>query len=256
MSGHLIGVVGLPGDGKSYLARSARDLGKTLVALTDPKELSFYGPEGVTLFSDFDWRPHVGSWKATAMLDLLKWMGDRVTDDSKFIVVDTGSEVSDLARHEVLKVHSTDNLMDVGYGKAHAGHDGQMKALINEARRCVVRGKTVIMTFHAQLKEMEGQGDAKKQKDMTGQDAWFFDEQMLPALATKYRAQIHGAFDIWLYTKPMGFGAARKYFVTAQADSVRPAKHSVNFKPGTNLAMIPNNLKDLLGAIVEPETKP
>ncbi len=249
MTAHLIGVVGLPGDGKSYFARSARQVGRTAIALTDPKELSFYGAEGVTLFSDFDWRPHMGSWSATAMLDLLKWMDARSKDDSEIIVIDTGSEVSDLARHEVLKIHATDNLMDVGYGKAHAAHDGQMKALINEARRLVVRGKTVIMTFHAQLKEMEGQGEAKKQQGISGQQEWFFEEQMLPSLNTKYRAQIHGAFDIWMYMKPMGFGVARKYFMTAQADQVRPAKHSVNFKAGTNLAMIPNDLKALLSAM-------
>ena len=253
MTAHLIGVVGLPGDGKSYFARSARALGKTAIALTDPKELSFYGTDGVTLFSDFDWRPHLASWNATAMIDLLKWMDAQAKDDAEYIVIDTGSEVSDLARHEVLKMHTTDNLMDVGYGKAHAAHDGQMKALINEARRLVVRGKTVIMTFHAALKEMEGQGEAKKTKGMTGEMEFSFDEQMLPALNTKYRAQIHGAFDLWLYTKPMGFGAARKYFVTAQADMVRPAKHSVNFKAGTNLAMIPNDLTTLLGAIVAPQ---
>ncbi len=250
MSGHLIGLVGLPGDGKSYFARSARAVGRTAIALTDPKERSFYGADGVTLFSDFDWRPHLGSYQATAMIDLLKWMDARSKDDSEYIVIDTGSEVSDLARHEVLKMHATDNLMDVGYGKAHAAHDGQMKALINEARRLVVRGKTVIMTFHAQLKEMEGQGDAKKKAGMTGDMEWFFDEQMLPSLNTKFRAQIHGAFDIWMYAKPIGFGAARKYFMTAQADSVRPAKHSVNFKPGTNLAMIPNDMKALLGMLV------
>lgn len=252
MTAHMIGVVGLPGDGKSHFARSARTLGKTAVALTDPKELSFYGAEGVTLFSDFDWRPHLNEFRASAMIDLLKWMDARAKDDSEFVVIDTGSEVSDLARHEVLKMHATDNLMDVGYGKAHAGHDGQMKALINEARRLVVRGKTVIMTFHAQLKEMEGQGEAKKTKGMTGDMEWSFDEQMLPALNTKYRAQIHAAFDIWMYMKPIGFGPARRYLMTAQADLVRPAKHSVNFKPGSNLAMIPNDLKTLLGMLEAP----
>ena len=78
-----------------------------------------------------------------------------------------------------------------------------------------------------------------------------FDEQLLPAIMTSLRQRIHSVFDIWLYTKPMGFGPARKYYVTAQADSVRPAKHSVNFRTGTNLAMIPNDLKSLL-ALMEP----
>ena len=248
---HLIGLVGLPGEGKSHFARSARACGKTAIALTDPKELTFYGPEGVTMFSDFDWRPHAGEWKATAMIDLLRWMDAQGKSDAEYVVIDTGSEVSDLARHEALKVHATDNLMDVGYGKAHAAHDGQMKAFINECRRLVVRGKTVIVTFHAHLKEMEGQGDAKKTKGMTGEMEWTFDEQMLPALNTKYRSQIHGAFDLWLYMKPQGFGPARKWFMTAQADAVRPAKHSVRFKAGTNLAMIPNDMTSLRNILDE-----
>lgn len=251
--GHLIGITGLPGTGKSHFARSARDVGKTLVALTDPKETTFYGSEGVTVFHDFDWRPHLNIWKAEAFNALLRWLGDRTNDDSKIIVIDTGTESSDLAMHEVLKMHATNNPGDVEYGRAYTGHDGQIRSMLTELRRLVVRGKTVIVTFHGQMKELEGAGDAKKAKGMSGNMEWQFDEQMLPAMATSIRQRIAGAFDIWLYTKPIGFGPGRKYYVTAQADSVRPAKHSVNFKPGTNIAQLDNTLGALLGAIEAPK---
>lgn len=68
-------------------------------------------------------------------------------------------------------------------------------------------------------------------------------------------AQTIGApFDIWAYTKTVGTGPATKYVFTVVPDNVRPANHSVQFKPefwkktvqGT---MIPNNLKVLLEGI-------
>lgn len=257
--GHLIGITGVPGTGKSYFARSARELGKTLVALTDPKEASFYGIEGVTQFADFDWRPHAGSYQADALLKLFTWLDERTKDDSKFVVVDTGSEASDLAMHEVLKMHTTGDPSDVSHGKAYTGHDTQIKALVTELRRIQARGKHVIVTFHGAMKELEGAGTAQKAQSFGDKNKmeWRFDEQLLPAMNSSIRQRIHSVFDLWLYTNPIGFGAARKWYVTAQADSVRPAKHSVTFKPGTNLAMIPNDMRSLFAALAEApaETK-
>lgn len=252
---HLIGVTGIPGSGKSYFARSARALGKTAIALTDPKEAGFYGADGVTVFADLEWRPHMSQYNADAMTRLFAWLDARSEDDSQFVVLDTGSEASDLAMHEVLKVHSTDSPADIPYGRAYQGHDNQFNALITELRRLVARGKTCIVTFHGQMKELEGAGDAAKRPSFADKNKleWQFDDQMLPALRTALRQRIAAPFDLWLYTKPVGFGAARKYYVTAIADQVRPAKHSVTFKAGTNPAQIPNTLSDLLGAIVEPE---
>ena len=255
MTPHLIGVVGVPGTGKSNMLRSARDIGKTVVALTDPKEASFYGPEGVTLFHDFEWRPHANVYDADAFLKLLRWCDVVAKSDAQFVVLDTGSEASDLAMHENLKMHATDSPSDVSHGKAWIGHDQSIKQLVTELRRIVARGKTVVVAFHGQMKELEGAGSAQKRVSFGDKNVleYKFDEQLLPAMMTQYRQRIHSVFDIWLYTNPVGFGPARKWYVTAQADSVRPAKHNVTFKTGTNLAMIPNDLKSLLGAIVEPE---
>lgn len=247
--GHLIGVTGLPGTGKSHLLRSARDAGRTKVALTDPKELSFYGGDGVTLFSDLEWRPHANQYNATAWTALLAWCNERTKDDSEFVVLDTGSECSDLAMHEVLKVHATNDPGDVAHGRAYTAHDQQFKSLITELRRIAATGKTVIVAFHGQMKELEGAGDVKKAKGISGDQEWKFDEQMLPVLGTSLRQRIHSPFDIWLYTIPVGFGAARSWYVTAQADAIRPAKHSVTWKPTTNVSRIPNNLPALLAAL-------
>ena len=162
MTSHFIGVTGIPGTGKSYFARSAREVGKTAIALTDPKEASFYGTEGVTMFHDFEWRPHANAYQAEAFLKLLQWCDARAKDDSEIVVIDTGSEVSDLAMHENLKMHGVDSPSEVAHGKAWIGHDQSIKQLITELRRIVARGKTVIVTFHGQMKEMEGAGSAQK----------------------------------------------------------------------------------------------
>ena len=264
---HLIGITGVPGTGKSFFARSACDIGPTAVAMIDPKEMTFYAEQkmveagiskltgadsdAVKLIADLDWRPHMRSFKATGFQDLLRWVAARETDDSKYIVIDPMSEVSDLALHEVLKVHSTNDPGDLSHGRAYTGHDQLFKQLLTELRRLVVRGKTVICTFHGKMKELEGAGDAKKGVGMSGGQEWQFEEQMLPVFNSSYRQHIHSPFDLWLYTVTTGYGPGRKYYLTAQADNVRPAKHSVKFKAGAQIARIPNTLKDLLEMLDE-----
>ena len=254
---HLIGVVGVPGSGKSFLARSAAKAGETHVAIIDPKEEAFYASSGckVELITDLDWRPHLREFNATGYLRLLKWLDARAKDASKFIVIDPMSEASDLILHEVLKVHQTNDPSDLDHGRAYTGHDQKVfSELLIELRRLHARGKTVIATFHAAMKELEGAGDATKQKAMSGQVEWKFDDQLLPAMnSSKTRQRVSSPFDLWLYTKPQGFGPGRKFYVTAIADQVRPAKHSVTFKAGVNPALLPNTIKDLLAAIEEPK---
>jgi hypothetical protein len=248
MPAHLIGVTGVPGSGKSHFARSARDLGQTAVAIPDPKEAAFYGP-GVAVFADLDWRPHRAEFRATALQALLAWLDAQASGPAAFVIIDPFSEVSDLAMHEVLKVHGTDDPRALEYGRAYTGHDALIRNVVNEMRRLVARGKTVICTFHGKMKELEGAGDAKLKQGMAKTAEWTFDEQVLPVMNSSIRQTIHSPFDLWLYTKPLGFGVGRKWYLTAVADSVRPAKHSVCFKPGANPAQIPNTVRDLLSML-------
>ena len=270
MSAHLIGVTGNPGEGKSDLARSATVVGKTAVLLTDPKEVGFwkapenprFKPENLTtvdLIVDSEWRPHLGTpegLKAGGYTKMMRWFDDRSRDDSEFVVVDTGTEATVLSEHECLKAAGVFNVSDLEYGRGYTGTATLNRALVNEWRRLFALGKTVIVTFHARMKEMEGAGEAQKKKAMSGEMEWRFDEQMLPVVTgTNAVAQSFGSpFDLWLYTKPQGVGANRRYFVTALPDTVRPAKHSVTFKEKVDgkpvlPGMLPNSVQAILGVI-------
>ena len=252
---HLIGIVGIPGSGKSHLARSAVEVGRTFAALTDPKERTFYAGSGADLevIDDPDWRPHLekAGAQASGHRELMAWFDARQQDDSEFVIVDTGTEASFLAEHEYLKMHGVFAPGDLDYGRGYTGPERLIKAQLTEARRCVARGKTVIFTFQGGMKELEGAGDPSKKRSMSGEQEWRFDEQMLPIVAGRniLAQQIGSAFDLWLYTKPTGFGPGRKYFVTAISDQVRPAKNSVTFKDGVKAGMLPNTMKELLEAV-------
>lgn len=269
MKPHLIGLVGVPGDGKSHMARSAAELGKTCVALTDPKEASFYGPEAQLIW-DEDWRPHLGAagMQAGGWAKLLGWLAERQKDDSKFVVVDTGSEATMLAEHEYLKLQNVFTPGDLEYGKGYIGPESLINGMITELRRLVVRGKTVIVTFHGAMKELEGSGQAKDTVTMAGKVEKRFADQLLPVVSGRniFAQKIGSAFDLWLYTVPQGYDAVaspglpeaaraklarRQFFVTAVPDEVRPAKHSVKFKDGANIARIPNTMKALADVLDE-----
>lgn len=254
MTGLLIGLNGPPKTGKSHMARSAAALGKTAVALTDPDEAEFYREAKLepSIFFDEDWRPQEGRYEATGFQQYMKWLGEREKDDSQFVITDTGNGVSDLALHLNLKAHQTDNPKDAPYGAGYTGHDRLLLQAIQRWKILVLRGKTVLVTWHVKMKEQEGVGEAKDVKQMDGTVEKEFDEQLLPAIPTSFRQVIPGHFPVWLFTKPAGFGKGRQYLVTAQADQVRPAacRFALSFAdPMQSAGRFPNDLKTLLAAL-------
>jgi hypothetical protein len=271
MTSNLIAIVGVQGSGKSHFARSARECGPTAVALIDPKEVSFYGGDA-TLIWDPDWRPHLGAGVgnlAGGWLRLLAWTAEQQKSKAEFVVYDTGTEATRLAEHEYLKMQNVFAPGDLDYGRGYTGPESLVWGLVTEWRRLAMAGKTVIVTFHAAMKEMEGVGTPRKVRNMTGEEELRFDEQLLPVVSGRnLLAQTIGtAFDLWLYTVPVGYDAVldpklpeaaraklaglarREYYLTAVPDAVRPAKHSVRFKAGFNATRIPNNVRALLAGV-------
>lgn len=249
----LIGIAGPPKTGKSTFARSAAQLGKTAVALTDPGELEFYRSQcdDVTVFFDDEWRPFKGQYNPTGFKALMKWLESHEESDTKFIVIDHGPGLGELCMHENLRMAQTDNPKDMPYGTGYTGHDRLMLQLIQQLQLLAKRGKHIVITWHVKMKEMEGVGDAKERKQMTGEVEKEFDEQLLPVLSTSFRQAIPGYFPVWLYTRPIGYGKGRKYLVTAVPDETRPAACRLDFKPDVDPAKIPNSMGEFFKALKE-----
>lgn len=255
----LIGVIGVPGEGKSHFARSCAEEGKTAVAVFDDKEQHFYsrlntGGNGVVrAFKDEEWRPHLDQYNATAWSRLLKWVGEKIDDDEiKYIVLDPLSDGfgCDIIMNEVLKTHRANDPGAVPHGRAYTSFNQHLKVLLSELRLASSRGKTVVVTFHARMREMEGAGVATKGQSMSGKEELQFEERMLPMLPTSFRQMIGGYFDVWAYTKTTGYGAGVRRWLTLIPDNVRPAKHSIHLKDGVNPAQIPNTMHALQDAIL------
>ena len=262
MTGLLIGNVGPGGSGKSHLLRSCAAVGKTAVALTDPLEEVFYkGTPNLTyeIFDDDDeWRPAVNQFETSAYNRLAKWIAARYNDDTKFVGLDNGTELSDVTMHAACQMYSIAAPGDIGYGKAYTAHDSNYISLIRELRRLTKKGKIVIVNFHGKMKEMEGAGMPEKKPGFQGTELQF-EEKYLPVMATSLRQSISQMFPLWLHAKTTGSGPGTKYFVTAIPDEARAAKNRVKFKSKVNgrpvlLSMLPNTMKELL-EVIETDAK-
>ena len=245
MNGLMIGRLGVPGTGKSYFLRSAAALGKTAVAITRPSELDGYTSDIETeVFWDEQWLPSLDLFTATGYGKLLRWVNAQLAKpDVKVIGVDTGSDVSDLIRHDVLKLARSDDLKAAGeYGVGFTGHDNKLKEFLNLLQVAALRGKHVIVTWHVKMKEKEG---TTPEPDRKGDVA--FEERLLPVIATPFRQFVAGYFSLWLYSAPSNEGST--YFTMAKADLASPAKSRVKFKKEANLIRLPNEVQPLLNLL-------
>jgi hypothetical protein len=249
----MLSVLGPPGTGKSWLIRSATEVGKLAVALAPAAELDGYAGWDVDyeLFEDLLWKPHLNKYEANAFNRLLKWIEKQAASpDVKSIGVDSMSVVSDLIMHEALKVHSTDNPMELEYGRAFYAHNGMMKQLLQALQQTRSAGKHVICSWHVTMKEQEGAGTPVKLVDRkTKEEKWKFEENMLPTMHGSMRQDVGKWFSLWLYTDMSGFGPGTKYYVSAVPNKARPAKKRIEFREGVNPARLANDFKTIVEAI-------
>lgn len=251
--GLMMSVTGEPGSGKSSLIRSAGALGKTAVACLPPSEMDSYvnakgeaapGVEPVA-FADDEWFPLLGSYKATAFMAFFKWLADQAKRTDLFLIgVDTGSILSEAIMHDEIAPNRTGNPMDIAHGRAYGGHNAKFLQVINMLRKATANGTHVLVTWHGQMKEQEGAGDAKP---VEGQLT--FENRFLPAMHGSLRQRIGGEFSLNLYANIEGFGPNAKYLVSALPGRAEPAKARVKFKEPAKAHRIPNDMTALLGAM-------
>jgi len=256
MSGKLIGVLGIPGTGKSHFARSCAEVGPTSALLLDPGEREFYerllAPDRVAVLWDEGWRPFFGEYQATAYTNVMKWLGAQADGDATFIVIDPASEITHLAMHEILKLHKTDDPSALEHGRAYTQHNNYAHQFLQELRRLRARGKTVVAPFHVAMREAEGVGQPVavqgRQKDATGKlvTELRFEERLMPVLLSNFRQHVAGYFDAWLTTVTEGAGVGLRRFVSPYMSGASLAKTRLAFREPAKVARIPNTMKAFL----------
>ncbi len=280
MKSMLIAVAGTAGTGKStFLLSGARwALGqgnRAAIACVPVSEADGYpNEEGVLVksFSDYNWNPRKDQYKATGFNRLLDWLEMMETPQYKdvvFVGIDTMSATSELAEHECLSMEGVGDPSELDYGRGYIGTTRQMRYLMDVLNRlCYKHGKFVVCSFHVEMKEMEGIGNAVSVKDMkSGQDAsgerlerLKFEEKLQPILQgqNKYRSEIRGKYSLWLEASCSMKRNVIKYTMSSVPSIASINKSRVELTPpegagdGWNKE-IPNSFEVLVRAI-EPQT--
>lgn len=248
--GTMTAVLGSGGSGKSSFILSAAKLGPLAVALCPKSELDGYAGNDVEyeIFMDEGWIPHKDSYKAGAFRRLLKQIDTWVNNpDVCTIGIDSVSAFSDLAMHQALEMHQTDNPMDLAHGGAYGSHNGLMKQLMQQLELAALKGKNIICSFHTELRESETQGKVKDKAAPDGSIA--FEEKMLPVMHGSMRQHIHKHFSLWLFTEVVGYNTNVKYFLRSVPGKVEGAKSRYRFKKDTNCVRLPNDFQKILGSL-------
>lgn len=252
VEGTMTAVLGAGGSGKSTFILSAAKVGPLAVALCPKSELDGYAGNDVEyeIFMDEGWIPHKDSYKAGAFRRLLKQIDKWVVDPAiKTIGIDGVSAISDLAMHQALEIHQTDDPMDpmFSYGGPYGAHNGMMKQLLQQLELASLKGKNIICAFHTELRESETQGKAKEKAAPDGSIA--FEEKMLPVMHGSMRQHIHKHFSLWLFTEVTGYDSNVKYFLRSVPGKVEGAKSRYKFKEGVNQRRLPNDFEKILGSL-------
>jgi hypothetical protein len=246
--GFLCGVLGLPGSGKSTFIRSALSQGKSYLALAPASELDSYGgvDTDYEVFEDLEWQPSQGKWNATAWQALMTRIYSLQESDYRVVGFDTVSTLQDLAWHECMKLHQTEDPTKIG-GNSYGPYTALRGKLIEFLQACQVlaaRGKYVFTAWHVTSKESEGAGVPTKQ---AGELRW--DEQLLPDIRSGLRSSIAGKHSLWLYCQSLAAGKNTSYQLLVLPDKYRPARAraALAFKDG--VTTIPNRFDALLDAL-------
>ena len=264
--GKMTGVIGPPGTGKSELIARAEEWARKnkkriAVACVPFGEKESY-PENdifvVKTFDDIGWAPLTNDFKADAYMALYKWLGNlRQVDDIGLVAVDTFSEVTHLAMHDVLSTYSTGDPSEPGHGAAYIGHNRRIMDLKQQLERLTLAGKHVVCTFHGEMREMAGKGKAEEKVTMKSQNrgdkVLTWDDQYVPAMLSAIREKIPGWFSLWLFASCAGVGTGAKYTVSSLPVEGVPAKRRKNMqltlKPPMTEAAMPNDFSFLMEAL-------
>ena len=260
-------VEGPPGTGKSTLCGSMAEYigpAKTLLIATLPRELDSWKYQELkpphVIIRDSDWQPDIQHFVADGFpefLRLARWLREE-DDQYDGIILDSGTELAELAWHASLAPHSASTPADMDgrsrwlpYETLTNLLDQGIKELVS-LTKVAKRPKHVIVTWHVQPPKDDQvvEGVKKESSDQKGKGVEY-EGDVLPMIRGQYRRKLGSQFPTLVYTD-MQTRANMKVSGASSFDTqymlqVRPDNERHTKLPGPLPAMqyIPNDFRSL-----------
>lgn len=260
--GLFVSIIGQPGSGKTHMARTAAQLGKTLVICAPAAEVVGYaGLPNVNcvVLNDDEWKPSEGLFVAKAYQQLMDALAMvEQSDEYKVLIFDTMSAGgSDAIWNYVMSGYGTDDPRTLGGNSRtpYVTYRSRFTELLNRLDLLRFRKKMhVLVLWHEDIREIEGLGTPRKETEKQGGDMKVitrWDSGRLPMMTGSLRQDVSKWFDLNCYAEPVSNSNPFRCRLVVVPDNTRPqAKSRLPIVPALQaLNEIPNNYPALLAMI-------
>lgn len=239
-SGITLSIIGEPKSGKSHMARSARKVGSVFAFLAPEEVMSYAGLDvEYEVVVDDEWHPSGGAFKATAYpkLNAALTALEQRADIPKTVIFDTGNATfGDAMWNWVMGSYGSDdprkmsNPYDAYVMYASRFREMLTRLLLLRHRRAC----HIIVTWHQDIRELEGLGAPRKEQVKEGgkeRTVTKWDVARMPMIRGQVRNEVIRAFDFSFYVEPViGARPPRSRLVVVPPDATRTLAGS-RFQP-------------------------
>ncbi len=263
-------VEGPPGTGKSTLCGSMAEVvgaKKTLLIATLAREVESWKYKQLdvphVLLQDTDWKPDIGHYTADGFPEFLRLMRWLREDDDQYdaVILDSGTELAEMAWHLALSAHSVDSPAKMEgksrwlpYETLSNNLDQGIKELVT-LPMTAKRPKHVAVTWHVQPpKDDQSVEGVKKESADHAAKGIEYEGDVLPMVRGSYRRKLGSQFPTLVYTDVlikanMGLSSANARSIDVEYRlQVRPdnERHTKLSGPLPEMQFIPNDFRALL----------